>query len=159
MGTTFVSVSPGVDVPGFWLRDGILELWLRFLALHVEDPTSSGTVATTIRDQWLLASRGYFNGCVPHGMKDAVASEEGAKIVREAIAALLKSLATGPALISAGTLNLMGFSGSPFVNEIEAWRLTEISEAFLDLLDGKITEGPRSKEFMPGCRERQTSRR
>lgn len=135
------------------MRDGVLELWLRFLALHVDDSTASGTLEATIRDQWLLASRGYFNGCVPHNMQEAVSTETGTQIVRKAVASLLERLSKGPTHISAGTLNLMGFSGSPFLHDVEAWRLTEVSHAFLDLLDGKITHGPRSTEFMPGCRE------
>ena len=152
MGTTFVSVKSGTDVPGFWMRDEVLELWLRLLALHVEDPTVPGTLATTIRDQWLLASRGYFNGCVPHGMEEAVATAAGQQIVRNAIAAFLEHLSKAPPGICAATLNLMGCSGS-FSRDIEAWRLTEVCHAFLDLLDGKITAGPQSTEFMPGCGE------
>jgi hypothetical protein len=158
MGTTFVSVKSGTDVPGFWMRDGVLELWLRFLALHVEDSSAPHALAATIRDQWLLASRGCFNGCVPHDMEKAVSTESGQQIVRNAVASLLEHLSKAPPHISAGTLNLMGFSGS-FSRDIEAWRLTEVSHAFLDLLDGKITDGPRSTEFMPGCREQPFPRR
>src|SRR3954466_2399644 len=109
MGTTFVRVQPGTDSPGFWMRDVILEVWLRFLALHIDDPNEPGTPAAIIRDQWLLASRGYFGGCVPHNMSEAVATEEGAIIVREAVNSLLKSLERAPVTISAGALNLMGF--------------------------------------------------
>jgi hypothetical protein len=159
MGTTFVSVTSGSDAPGFWMRDAVLELWLRFLALHVEDSTASGSLEATIRDQWLLASRGYFNGCVPHNMQQAVSTEAGTQIVRKAVASLLEHLSKGPTHIAAETLNLMGFSGSPFQHDVEAWRLTEVGHAFLDLLDGKITVGARSKEFMPGCREQPTPNR
>lgn len=153
MGTTFVSVKSGPDAPGFWLRDGILELWLRFLALHIEDPLPSGSVASGIRDQWLLASRGYFNGCVPDGMDDVVATEEGARLVRAAVHSLLAALSKGQAQISAGTLNLMGFSNGPFLCDVDAWRLVEVSEAFLNLLDGKITDDASGTAFMPGCGE------
>jgi hypothetical protein len=34
MGTSFVSIGDH----GFWMTDSILEIWLRLLALHVEDP-------------------------------------------------------------------------------------------------------------------------
>ena len=158
MGTTFVCTRRGLDAPGFWLTDGILELWLRFLALHIEDPTICGSVATKIRDQWLLASRGYFNGCVPHEMEDAVATAEGAQLVRNAVHALLDALSKGPTQLSAATLNLMGISSGRFVHDIDAWRLVEISQAFLDLLDGKITDDARSTAFMPGCREQPSAR-
>ena len=153
MGTSFVSVTPGDDAPGFWMRDGILELWLRFLALHIEDPPPPGSAASRIREQWLLASRGYFNGSVPHGMEHAVSTDEGANLVREAVHSLLAALSKAPPRISAGTLNLMGFSGGDFVGDVDTWRLVEVSRAFLQLLDGKITATARSTAFMPGCRE------
>jgi hypothetical protein len=152
MGTTFVSAERGSNAPGFWMRDAMLELWLRFLALHIEDPATPGTLATTIRDRWLLASRGYFTGCVPVALDEAVATDEGRELVRNAVQSLLESLSKGPSHLSAGTLNLMGFSGGPFIGDIEARRLVEAGRAFLDLLDGKITDGPGSTSFMPGCR-------
>ena len=95
MGTTFVTLSretPGKR-PGFWMRDGMLEVWLRLLALHLPEPTDSGEhQATLIRNQWLLASRGYFGGCVPHGMEDACATQEGRAVIRRAIDSLLAAL-------------------------------------------------------------------
>lgn len=150
MGTTFVHVERGPNPRGFWMRDGVLELWLRFLALHIEDPATPGTLATTIRDNWLLASRGYFNGCVPIALDEAVETDEGRALVRNAIQSLLSALSKGPSHISAGTLNLMGFSGGPFLRDVETRRLIEVGDAFLALLDGRITEGPSSTTFMPG---------
>ncbi len=152
MGTTFVHARPEPDAPGFWMRDSMLELWLRFLALHIDDPVHSGSQATIMRDHWLLASRGHFTGCVPLRLDEAVATPEGDRLVRDAIHSLLDALERGPSHISAGTLNLMGFSGVSFVDDIEAHRLTDIGQAFLELLDGKITDGPGSTKFMPGCR-------
>lgn len=75
MGTSFVGI--GEPRRGFWMSDGVLELWLRFLALHVEDPVESGSLETRIRDQWLLASRGFFGGCVPVGLEEAVSTPRG----------------------------------------------------------------------------------
>jgi hypothetical protein len=137
MGRTFVSARRELGAPGFWLRDWNLELWLRFLALHIEDPKSSGSVATKIRDQWLLASGGSFNGCVPHGLEDAVATAEGAQLLRNAVHALLDALSKGPTQLSASTLNLMGISSGSFRGDIDAWRLVEVSQAFLDSWTGK----------------------
>jgi hypothetical protein len=145
MGTTFVSIGGR----GFWMSDSVLELWRCLLALHVEDPVETGVVATKIRDQWLLASRGYFNGCVPHGVEEAASTAEGAALVRVAINSLLQALATAPSHLGEDVFNLMGFSGS-FARDIEAHRLVEVGRAFLDLLDGKITTGPSDSCFMPG---------
>ncbi|WP_439630215.1 hypothetical protein [Gemmata sp.] len=147
MGTTFA----GIGDRGFWMRDSILELWLRFLALHVEDPVESGSLAASIRDQWLLASRGFFTGCVPEGLEEAVATPEGDKLVRGAIVSLLETLRSAPPHLSKGVLNLMGFTGGAFNADIETWRLVEIGEAYLGLLDGKVGAGPSDTSFMPGC--------
>lgn len=150
MGTTFV----GIGDRGFWMRDSVLELWLRFLALHVEDPVESGSLATRIRDQWLLASRGFFMGCVPEGLEEAVSTPEGDKLVRAAIGSLLESLRSAPPYLSKGVLNIMGFTGE-FTADIETWRLVEVGQAYLALLDGTVTTGPSDTSFMPGCREQK----
>lgn len=81
MGTTFV----GIGDFAFWLCDSILELWLRFLALHVEDPVEPGGLKSKIRDGWLLASCGFFNVCIQDGLEEAVSTPEGDKFVRAAI--------------------------------------------------------------------------
>src|SRR5262245_42887534 len=134
------------------MSDSVLELWLRFLALHVEDPAESGSLATRIRDQWLLASRGFFTGCVPDGLAEAVSTPEGDRLVRAAIGSLLAVLRSAPPHLSMDVLNLMGFDGGEFTADIETWRLVEVGEAFLALLDGKVTAGPSDAAFMPGSR-------
>ena len=149
MGTTFVTLQDGVDCQGFWMRDGILELWLRFLALHIEDPVDSGTFVSKIRDQWLLASRGYFNGWVPHGLPVAAATPEGVSLIRQATTSLIDALSRGAPTMSKDVLNLMGMG--EFQGDFETRRLIEVGHAFIDLLDGKITDDARSTSFMPGC--------
>ena len=98
MGTTFVGL--GDPRRGFWMNDSLLELWLRFLALHVEDPVESGSLATRVRDQWLLASRGFCTGCVPEGLEEAVSTPEGDALVREAIHSLLGALQAAPSRLN-----------------------------------------------------------
>lgn len=148
MGTTFV----GIGDRGFWMSDTLLELWLRLLALHVEDPVESGSLHTRIRDQWLLASRGFFNGCVPDGLEEAVATPEGEAIVRAAIHSLLAALRGSPGYLSKDVLNVLGFVSGEFTRDIETRRLLEIAQAYLDLLDGKISPNDGSDTtFMPGC--------
>jgi hypothetical protein len=153
VGTTFVGI--GEPRRGFWMRDGVLELWLRFLALHVEDPVEPGSLATRVRDQWLLASRGFFTGCVPEGLEEAVSTPEGEALVRSAIHSLLEALTAAPGRLNKDVLNLMGFSGGAFTADIETWRLVEVGHAYLALLDGKITAGPSDTSFMPGCGEQK----
>ena len=147
MGSTFVSVGEH----GFWLRDSLLELWLRLASLHIEDPRESGGVATKIRDQWLLASRGYFDGCVPVAIGENIATAEGKRLVRDAIQSLQRSLKLAPANISGDALNLLGIEGR-FGGDIETGRLIEVGQAFLDLVDGKITTTAKDNAPMPGYR-------
>jgi hypothetical protein len=127
------------------------ELWLRLLALHVEDPVEPGSLATRIREQWLLASRGLVNGCVPEGLADAVSTPEGERLVRTAIHSLVDDLDAAPSCLNKDVLNLLGFIGGEFAADLETWRLIEVGDAYLDLLDGKITAGPSDASFMPGC--------
>jgi hypothetical protein len=154
MGTTFVTLKREVSgkEPGFWMRDGMLEIWLRLLALHLPEPTDSGQHQATlrIRNQWLLASRGYFGGCVPHGMEDACATQEGRVVVRMAIDSLLAALHDTKTPLDADTLNLLGIEGGQFTKTIDRKWLQEIGYAFLDLLDGKISGVASSTEIMPG---------
>ncbi|MBI5547368.1 MAG: hypothetical protein HY901_26085 [Deltaproteobacteria bacterium] len=149
MGTTFVDI----DDRGFWMRDGFLELWLRLTALHIEDPPTPPSIATRIRDQWLLASRGYFNGCVPHDLGEFVREPEGRRLILLAIRSLLLKLGDAPDTLDAGVLNLLGFEAR-FNRGIEKWRLVEISQAFFDLIEGRIVSAANSTSFMPGYRER-----
>jgi hypothetical protein len=135
------------------MSDSLLELWLRFLALHVEDPVESGSLATRIRDQWLLASRGFFTGCVPEGLEEAVSTPDGEALVRAAIQSLLGALKSAPSCLNKDVLNLMGFTGGVFTADIETWRLVEVGHAYLALLDGKIAAGPTDTSFMPGSGE------
>ncbi len=160
MGTTFVTLwreTPG-KAPGFWMRDGMLELWLRLLALHLPEPTDNGEHQATlkIRNQWLLASRGYFGGCVPHDMEDACAMQEGRAVIRIAIDSLLTALRGAPTSLDSDTLNLLGIEGLQFAPIERKW-LQEIGQAFLDLLDGKITGFASSTEVMPGSKPYERS--
>lgn len=155
MGTSFVTISDGTsgDEPGFWMRDEMLELWLRLLSLHLPEPTNDGEHATTrdIRNKWLLASRGYFNGCVPHEMDFACATPERMKVVRSAIEFLMAKLVESDSTLDAGTLNILGNEGYQYF-DIERERLRDIGYAFTDLLDGRIRETARSTDIMPGSK-------
>lgn len=135
------------------MHDSVLELWLRLLALHIEDPSEEKIVVRKIRDNWLLASRGYFNGCVPVCLEEAVSTEEGRNIVVRAIKSLLDALQKGPERLDHRTLNLLGIELVLWMDNFESWRLIEVGNAFLDLIAGKIESDARSTEFMAGCRD------
>ena len=151
MGTTFVSLTDTTSEGeiGFWMRDALLELWLRLLALHIPEPTSAHETSYRIRNQWLLASRGYFGGHVPHDLHSAVSTPEGRDIVMKAIESLMDALAKGPPRLNGPTLDVLGIDGT-FRDELPTQRLIDIGNAFRDLLAGKITCTVESTEFMPG---------
>jgi len=139
------------------MRDSILELWMRLVALHMEEPTKDDSVIRRIRDQWLLGSRGYFNGCIPIDLNEDVSSDAGRKLITNAINSVLKQLAQAPDTLDKDVLNLLGIDSGSFTKNIETWRLVEVGEAFLALIDGKITGTAESTEFMPGCRDKPNS--
>lgn len=148
MGTTFVTID---NSTGFWMRDGVLELWLRLLALHIEESPEEDFPGRRVRDQWLLASKGWFGGHVPHYLDDFASEKDGPQVIRNAIDSLLAQLKKAPARLDGPTLNLLGIEGT-FVESFETCRLIEVGGAFLELMDGKIKSTARSTEFMPGSR-------
>ncbi len=136
------------------MRDSVLELWLRLLALHIEDPPAEEEfIGRQIRDNWLLASRGYFVGHVPDNLEEAVTTDEGRNVVVRAINSLLDALRKGPERLDHRTLNLLGIKLVPWMNDFESHLLIEVGNAFLDLIAGKIESDASSTEFMPGCRD------
>jgi hypothetical protein len=146
MGTSFVEIHG----KGFWMQDSILELWLRLLALHIEDPSDESPLTRQIRDSWLLASRGYFMGCIPDNLEEFVSTPEGRATVLQAISSLKVALESGPKLLDHQTLNLLGFVGGSFVRGIESARLKQVADAFVDLIEGRIESDVTSTTFMPG---------
>ena len=151
MGTTFVSLTDTTSEGeiGFWMRDSVLELWLRLLALHIPEPSSDHDVSYRIRNQWLLASRGYFSGHVPHDLHSAMSTEIGRTIILAAIKSLMAELANVPRILDGKTLNLLGIEGT-FREGFETYRLIDVGNAFLQLLAGELTCTVESTEFMPG---------
>ncbi len=155
MGTSFVTVTldenAGADQIGFWMRDSVLELWLRLLALHIPEPVDDSILHYEIRNHWLLASHISFGGCVPHMLAEDASTEMGKEIIRTAIHSLLVRLQKAPPLLNEKILDLLGME-DPFNYEFETFRLIEVGEAFLALLDGKLTCTVRETNFMPGCK-------
>lgn len=145
MGSTFVHIH----AKGFWMRDGALELWLRLLALHIQEPGERDMRTREIRDGWLLASRGYFGGHVPVALDEAVHDADGRRIVVVAVHALMDALKSGPKKLDRGTLNVLGIKGE-YCADYDTSALLEVGQAFLDLIDGKIQSSAADTSFMPG---------
>jgi hypothetical protein len=149
MGTTFINIGKN----GFWIRDSILELWLRLLSLHIEEPVKDEVKVYSIRDKWLLASKGYFTGCIPVALEEAVSTEEGRIVVLKAINSLLNSLHKIPEKLDKNTLNIIGIEGSIFLEDIDPSDLIEVGKAFTDLIEGKIKMTASDTTIMPGSKK------
>jgi hypothetical protein len=148
VGSSFVAI----DGRGFWVRDGILELCLRLLALHLEEPSNAEPSASPvfrIRDGWLLASRGYFGGWVPDGLEEATGNAEGRAVVLRALGSLLGALGSAPPVLNAGILNLLG-NEHVWPADVKTAALMEVAQALLDLIEGRIGTDPSNTTFMPG---------
>ncbi|MDB4634041.1 hypothetical protein OAG76_01415 [Rubripirellula sp.] len=156
MGTTFVTITDGNtgDEPGFWMRDSMLELWLRLLSFHLPEPSDLGDHKLTpeIRNRWMLASKGYFNGCVPHDMEFACSTKESRTVVKSAIQSLMKALDKDDSALDPNMLNLLGNEGCIFNQPIDRSCLVDIGYAFLDLIDGRFDGTAHSTEIMPGSK-------
>ena len=155
MGTSFVTITDSNtgDEAGFWMRDEMLELWLRLLSLHLPEPNDAGENVDTpeIRNKCLLASRGYFTGCVPHEMEFACSTSGRKGVVRTAINSLMEKLKQSNSMLDADTLNLLGNEGCHY-SDIERERLMDVGFAFLDLLEGRINQTAHSTDIMPGSK-------
>ena len=138
MGSTFVNIEKD---RGFWMTDDLLEVWLRFLALHIREPRDRDSALTTqisleIRNNWLLASLGCFTGFVPHGLDRFASTYEGRQIIVQATQSLLAELDSAPEVISKDFLNLMGTLYS-FSRDLQTSKLIEVGQAFLGLIKGQ----------------------
>jgi len=133
------------------MQDSVLVLWLRLLALHIPEPAAHDEASRRIRNQWLLASRFDFTGCVPHDLADIVSTPGGRAFVLAAIDSLMRRLEVAPSLLDAGTLNLLGMEGDS-LKDFETWRMIEFGNAFVALIAGTLTCRVESTEFMPGSK-------
>jgi hypothetical protein len=147
MSTSFVSIGGN----GFWMNDSILELFLRLVSLHIEDPKEAASAAHKIRDGWLFASRGYCTGFCPVDLEEHTNTSEGKTIVLAAIESLLKALKDGPTTLDKDVLNILGMSGE-FTQNFESARLIDVGESFAALIHGHSFGGPGSGSPMPGSR-------
>lgn len=146
MSTSFVSINR----KGFWMNDSILELFLRFAALHIEDSQEEHSLAHRIRDGWLFASRGFIPGSSMLCLDADTATEEGRRVVLSAIKSLLDALRENTGLIDKNALNLMGIESGRWTAGFPTNLLIEVGEAFVALVNGHPFGDAGSGGPMPG---------
>jgi hypothetical protein len=147
MGSSFVQIGGN----GFWMRDAMLELWLRLAALHLEDQVDDHSTVHTIRNEWLLASRGFFGGAVPFHLAENIATPDGRKAVVDAINSLQNELKNNLTDLQPSVLNLLGIAGK-FMGHVESAQLAEVGKSMLALIDGQRFGSAADSSFEPGIR-------
>ncbi|MDB5552482.1 MAG: hypothetical protein JWL86_2466 [Rhizobium sp.] len=162
MGSTFVTLGRDADGKrtadvkeevGFWMHDSMLELWLRLLVLHLDEPEQADSLAAVTRNQWLVASRYGCVGAVPHGLEEATATDEGLALVKAAVASLDRILQRTTDPLSAQMLNLLGFAGE-WDRAVDTADLSDVAAAFVDLLDFNVQSTASTKRPYPGSRQK-----
>jgi hypothetical protein len=154
MGTSFVNIGEN----GFWMLDSVLEVWLRLLSLHIEDPGGNDSeneklLKSEIRNDCLLQSRGYFIGSITVDLDNYIKSNEGKIIILKAINSFLKVLSEAPDTLSKDVINILGIEGL-FQKDFETWRLIEVGNAFIRLINNQINYTVKDTSFMPGCSDK-----
>ena len=144
MGSTFVEFNQ----KGFWANDSILELWLRLLAWHLDEPSNDEVNIKLIRNQWLLASRGFFQGCVPVELDSLIKTSSDSQVIEKAIASLVESLKTSGEILDEKHINLLGFEYT-WRKGVRVAGLIEMGESFQDLISGKIVTSSSNASHVP----------
>ncbi|MER9563774.1 hypothetical protein [Mesorhizobium sp. M0571] len=147
MGTSFVAIGD----KGFWMRDSVLSLWLRLLALNLETKADRADPLMLLRDEWLWQSEAEIVGAMDAHLDEAAADSATKASVVAAIERLLEALSRHGDKLPASTMNLLGFTNS-WGLDYQTKGLVEVGRAFLALLDGRIDSEADSIEFMPGSR-------
>ena len=81
---------------GFWSRDALLEAWFRVLSLHMDDDAHKPGWQHDLRDQWLLVSVGFFNGCISTSLDDFLT--DGDRFAMLLLGELTTDASTSPVL-------------------------------------------------------------
>jgi hypothetical protein len=153
MGSSFVSID---GEHGFWMGDSELSLFLRLLALHIPEPDNNDSpakhsIVKRIRDQWLLASKIDFGGCVPDGLDDAFATDDGRAAVIAATDSLMNALKGVAHVIDRDALNLLGMEGGPWHHHFPTSSLIKTAHAFHDLYAGRVRTTASDSTFVPAA--------
>lgn len=137
------------------MRDSVLEIWLRLLALHVPEQNNENSrkeIMFSIRNEWLLMSRGYFGGMIHVGLDEFANTIDGKEIIIEAIASLEAALKKAPKYLSKDVINLLGIEGT-YLDDFETDSLLEVCSAFDALIQGRINTDASSTSVMPGSKK------
>jgi hypothetical protein len=140
---------------GFWSRDGLLEVWLRIMCLHMEGEAHSPGWQHNLRDTWLLASAGYFNGCVSASLDEFVTDDERVSVILRVSQRSIQSLRAFGAFVPAPFLNALSIDGTEFTADWPIEWFERIADRFTLLLRGELTTDASTSPTLPATRNGQ----
>jgi hypothetical protein len=151
MGSSFT----GFRGKGFWSRDGLLEVWLRTLSLHLSDEAHKPGWMHDLRDHWLLVSTGFFNGCISASLDEHLTDNNRNAIVLQAAERSIQHLREFGLFVPAAHLNGLGLQG-PFTADLPIEWLELINDRFTALLRGELTTDASTSPTLPAKQIGQT---
>jgi len=140
---------------GFWSCDGLLEVWLRLLSLHLKGDVYTPGWQHDLRDRWLCISGVGISGCIHAALDEFLTDEERIGIVLEASDHCAKKLRAFGKSIPAATLNLLGLEDL-FTEDISVAWVELIADRFSTLLRGELTTDAKTSPVLPFTRHGQT---
>ena len=128
-----MSITVSFGKSSFEVNSGLLELFLRLAALHIESPVTQ--LEQEIRDDWLFISSGGHSEILCPDFDFYLYPREGKVIALSAIGSLLIALKNAPKQLNKDMLNVMGFKYI-YVGDVDSEALIALGEACIDLING-----------------------
>jgi hypothetical protein len=129
-----MSITVSFGKSSFEVNSGLLELFLRLAALHIESPVTQ--LEQEIRDDWLFISSGGHSEILCPDFDSYLYPQEGKVIALSAIGSLLIALKNAPKQLNKDMLNVMGFKYI-YVGDVNSEALIALGEACIDLINGR----------------------
>lgn len=140
---------------GFWCRDPLLEVWLRLLSLHIGDDVYKPGWQHDLRDHWLLASAGFFGGCISPRLDQFLTDEHRVSAILQTSERSIQSLRAFGSYVPATFLNALGIADR-FGGELPIEWFDLIADRFSALLRGELTTDASTSPVLPQTRKGQT---
>ncbi len=143
MGSSFVNIKE----QGFWVSDGLLEVWLLSLAREIDFAVEPPSWLVEARQYWYHQATGGFTGCISPDLNSLIISEdrrqEITKISEQALISLLDGNTERDIKIEywAG-FNLTDTTLNTFLSDWQASsqiNLLKTAKQFIKLLRGEVT--------------------
>ncbi len=125
---------------GFWTRDSKLEVWLHLLVREIDALSNPPNWLPQVREHWLIQSTIGFQGCVSAKLDDFATDEDRTRVLLELAHKTRERLEQFGETVPKEFLNMLetGGKGSVWKNDVPAIDFLRVSQAFKDLLQGRL---------------------